>query len=43
MANTNKKFGGGAYWLKIKIKKEETVFIDLVALCGSSNCVIKCS
>ena len=29
---------GGSYWLKIKIKKERTVFIDLVALCGSSNC-----
>ena len=32
---------GGSYWLKIKIKKEQTVFVDLEALCGSSNCVIK--
>ena len=35
-----KKFGGGI--LKIKIKKERTVFVDVVAVCGSSNCVIKC-
>ena len=35
-----KKFGGGI--LKIKIKKERTVFVDMVAVCGSSNCVIKC-
>ena len=32
----------GAYSLKIKIKKERTVFVDLVALCGYSNCVLKC-
>ena len=33
----------GANGLKIKIKKEQTVFVDPVALCSSSNCVIECS
>ena len=31
MANTKKK-SGEAYWLKIKIEKERTVVVDLVAL-----------
>ena len=35
-----KEFGGGIL-IENKIKKERTVFVDLVALCGSSDCVIK--
>ena len=37
-----KKIWWGTYRLKIKIKKEWTIFVDLVALCGSSNFMIKC-
>ena len=40
MANTNKK-SGEAYWLKIKIEKERTVVVDLVAL-WALHIVVKC-
>ena len=38
MAIMNKKICWGYIDRKLKVEKEQVVFTDLVALCGSSNC-----